>query len=96
MNKPRFLLDENVNRAVQRQLRRLDSRIEVLAVGEVGTPPTGATDAEILEWIEQNGFPAADMIVAFCGILWYFMARPPRTTDRRPQTPDYRPPTLQN
>ena len=31
MNKPRFLLDEHVNRAIQRQLRRLDPRIEVLA-----------------------------------------------------------------
>jgi hypothetical protein len=27
--KPRFLLDENVNRAVQRQLQRLDREIEV-------------------------------------------------------------------
>jgi hypothetical protein len=29
--KPRFLLDENVNRAVQRQLQRLDREIEVWA-----------------------------------------------------------------
>ena len=28
--KPRFLLDEHVNRAIQRQLRRLDLRIEEL------------------------------------------------------------------
>ena len=32
MTKPRFLLDEHINRAIQRQLRRLDIRIEVLAV----------------------------------------------------------------
>jgi hypothetical protein len=31
--KPRFLLDENVNRAVQRQLQRLDREIEVLGIG---------------------------------------------------------------
>ncbi len=35
--KPRFLLDEHINRAIQRQLRRLDVRIDVLAIGDVGT-----------------------------------------------------------
>ena len=48
MAKPRFLLDEHVNRAIQRQLRRLDIRIEVLAVGDPGAPPSGAADSEIL------------------------------------------------
>jgi len=37
--KPRFLLDENVELAVQRQLRRQDIRIEVLAAGDSGAPP---------------------------------------------------------
>jgi len=56
MSKVRYLLDENVNRAIQRQLRRLDEKIEVLAVGEPGAPPAGSSDPEILEWIEQNGY----------------------------------------
>jgi predicted nuclease of predicted toxin-antitoxin system len=54
--KPRFLLDEHINRAVQRQLRRLDLRIEVLAVGDPNAPPRGASDEEILRWIEENGY----------------------------------------
>jgi len=42
--KPRFLLDENVNRAVQRQLQRLDREIEVLGIGDEGTPAAGSAD----------------------------------------------------
>lgn len=34
--KPRFLLDEHINRAIQRQLRRLDPRIDVLAINDSG------------------------------------------------------------
>ena len=53
--KPRFLLDENVELAVQRQLRRRDNLIEVLAVGNPGVPPFGSTDPAILQWIESSG-----------------------------------------
>jgi len=49
--KPRFLLDEHVNRAIQRQLRRLDPRIEVLAIGDPGAPPAGTPDPDLLRWI---------------------------------------------
>jgi hypothetical protein len=42
--KPRFLLDEHINRAIQRQLRRLDVRIDVLAIGDSGTPDAGTPD----------------------------------------------------
>ncbi len=56
MTRLRFLLDEHVNRAIQRQLRRRDVRIEVLAVGDPGAPPSGAPDSEILGWIEQSGY----------------------------------------
>lgn len=34
----RFLLDEHVNPAIQRQLRRLNSQIDVLRVGEAEAP----------------------------------------------------------
>lgn len=54
--KPRFLLDEHVNRAIQRQLRRLDLRIDVLAINDSDAPPAGLSDPEILLWIEQNGY----------------------------------------
>jgi len=53
---PRFLLDEHVNRAIQRQLRRLNARIEVLAIGEPGAPPTGTLDPDLLGWLEENGY----------------------------------------
>ncbi|HFD39861.1 MAG TPA: hypothetical protein ENJ31_08485 [Anaerolineae bacterium] len=54
--KPRFLLDEHVNRAVQRQLRRLDVRIEVQAIGDPGAPPLGTADPDILLWQEEHGY----------------------------------------
>lgn len=54
--KLRFLLDEHVNRAIQRQLRRLAPRIEVLAIGDPGAPPPGTSDPEILRWLEENGY----------------------------------------
>ncbi len=54
--RPRFLLDENVNRAVQRQLQRLDREIEVLGIGDEGTPAAGSADPYILKWIEQNNY----------------------------------------
>ena len=54
--KPRFLLDENVNRAVERQLQRLDREIEVLGIGDEGAPAAGSADPYILKWIEQNKY----------------------------------------
>ncbi len=54
--KPRFLLDEHVNRAIQRQLRRLDVRIEVLAVGDPGAPSAGTPDPALLVWLEKEGY----------------------------------------
>jgi hypothetical protein len=54
--KPRFLLDEHINRAIQRQLRRLDAQIEVLATGDPGAPPLGTSDPDILVWLEEHGY----------------------------------------
>jgi hypothetical protein len=54
--KPRFLLDENVDRAVQRQLRRLDAAISVLLIGDHSAPPKGTLDHELLLWLEANGY----------------------------------------
>lgn len=56
MSKVRFLLDEHVNRAIQRQLRRRDILIHVLAIGDPGAPSSGASDPDILAWIEENGY----------------------------------------
>ena len=54
--KPRFLLDEHVSRAIQRQLRRHDPGIDVLAIGDPGAPLSGTADPDILIWQEQNGY----------------------------------------
>ena len=54
--KPRFLLDEHINRAIQRQLRRLDVRIDVLAIGDSGAPDAGTPDPDILDWLERNSY----------------------------------------
>ena len=34
--KPRFLLDEHIDLSIQRQLRRLDPHVDVIAIGESG------------------------------------------------------------
>jgi len=47
--RPRFLLDEHVNRAIQRQLRRLDPGIGVLAINDPDAPPAGTSDPDILQ-----------------------------------------------
>ncbi len=54
--RPRFLLDEHVNRAIQRQLRRLDPCIDVLASNDPAAPPAGTSDSDILLWIEKSGY----------------------------------------
>ncbi|MFN3761866.1 MAG: DUF5615 family PIN-like protein [Anaerolineae bacterium] len=56
MGRLRYLLDEHIPRAVQRQLRRRDLQIEVLTVGDPGAPSSGTPDPEILAWIEENGY----------------------------------------
>ena len=54
--RPRFLLDENMKRAIQRQLHRLNSEIEVKLVGDAQVPPRGTSDPDILTWIEHNNY----------------------------------------
>ena len=43
--KPRFLIDEHVNRAIQRQLRRIQPDIVVLSIGDPGAPAAGTSDS---------------------------------------------------
>ena len=54
--RPRFLLDENMDRAIQRQLQRLNSEIDVRLVGDAEAPPRGTPDPDILTWMEHNGY----------------------------------------
>jgi len=54
--KPRFLLDEHIDHVIQRQLRRLDSQVDVLVIGDPDAPPIGTPDPDILLWIEATGY----------------------------------------
>ena len=54
--RPRFLLDENMDRAIQRQLQRLNSEIDVRLVGDAEAPPRGTPDPDILMWMEHNDY----------------------------------------
>jgi hypothetical protein len=54
--KPRFLLDEHIDHSIQRQLRRLDPHVDVIAIGESGSPAAGTSDSDILLWMEESGY----------------------------------------
>jgi hypothetical protein len=54
--KPKFLLDEHVDLAIQRGLRRREPEIEVLRVRDPGAPPAGTLDPDILIWLEDQGY----------------------------------------
>ena len=54
--KPRFLLDEHLGRAIQRQLRRRDARIEILLVGDPNASVRGLLDPDLLLWLEATGY----------------------------------------
>ena len=54
--KPRFLLDENIEGAILRQMRRRYPAIEVVAVGQLNAPDFQTPDIELLSWIEENSY----------------------------------------
>jgi hypothetical protein len=54
--KPRFLLDEHINPAIQRQLLRLDPNIEVLVIGQLAAPSKGTPDPDLLLWLEEYDY----------------------------------------
>jgi len=52
----RFLLDEHLAHAIQSQLLRLDGEIEILVLGQSFAPQIGASDQDILLWLERTGY----------------------------------------
>lgn len=50
--KPRFLLDQHLNRAIQEQLPEIHVRL----IGDEGVPPLGTSDPDILTWIEHRNY----------------------------------------
>lgn len=53
---PRFLLDEHVNPAIQRQLQRHSLEIIVRRVGEPDVPSKGTPDRDLLRWAADHRF----------------------------------------
>jgi hypothetical protein len=55
----RYLFDEHLRgplpRAVRQHAHRMSLPVEIIEVGEVPEVPLGASDAEILSWIEHSG-----------------------------------------
>ena len=54
--KPRYLLDEHVNPAIQRQLRRLIRELDARCVSDGDAPPKGTRDDDLLAWANANEF----------------------------------------
>ncbi|WP_373526449.1 DUF5615 family PIN-like protein [Nostoc sp.] len=52
----KYLLDENVDPAYVRQLRRQKPDLAVRMIGEPATPPKGTLDPEIISWCEATKF----------------------------------------
>lgn len=53
MNPPCFLLDENLpHGAVRKLLRRRNPNVQVWVVGQADAHALGASDSELLAWIE--------------------------------------------
>lgn len=56
---PRFLLDENQRGplwdALERHNEHASAPIDAMLLGEVGTPPLGAIDSNVLVWCEAAG-----------------------------------------
>ena len=51
-----LLLDENVDRCLQKALARRSPDLVERAIGALGAPPLQSSDPEILTWCDQNGF----------------------------------------
>jgi len=52
----RYLIDENTTPALADQLRRRQSTLEVVSVGNETAPSKGTPDPDILLWIEAHDF----------------------------------------
>jgi hypothetical protein len=56
MNMIFFLFDENVPLVIPTQLRQAEPAIRFYTIGDGTAPNKGTPDADILSWIEANGY----------------------------------------
>ena len=52
--KVRFLLDENLSPRLKEAVLRLNPEIDILRVGDSGTPPLGTLDPDLLNYLELS------------------------------------------
>lgn len=52
----RYLLDENVDPMIRRELQSREATMVVWRVGDLTAPPYGMLDPDILVWCQQNSF----------------------------------------
>jgi len=50
--KVRFLIDENLSPRLKLAVARLNPEIDILRIGESGSPPFGTSDPDILSYLE--------------------------------------------
>jgi hypothetical protein len=50
----RFLLDENLSPRLKTILRRLESEIDAIRIGDYGAPALGVSDSEILLYLSES------------------------------------------
>lgn len=55
----RYLLDENVDPLYRRELLNREATMVVWRVGDLGAPPRGTLDPDILSWCQENSFVLA-------------------------------------
>jgi hypothetical protein len=55
MNKPRFLIDEDTARFLAGALRQKEPAVDIIRVGDPGTPPSGTLDPDLLIAAENLG-----------------------------------------
>lgn len=48
----RFLIDENLSPRLKPALLRLEPRVDILYIGELGAPPLSTPDPDILQFLE--------------------------------------------
>lgn len=56
MSRFRYLLDEDTPHAIRDQRLRHEPAMEILTVGSDAAPALSTSDAELLQWIEREGY----------------------------------------
>ncbi len=54
MSLMKFLCDEHVPKGLQNAVKKVESAIHILVVGQAGAPPKGTLDPQLLQWAESN------------------------------------------